>query len=102
MSEKGFTLLEMLVSLSIFLMISIFIIPSLIQVLIDRENLIIRNEGNVLLIEQLNHYNTIGTYKENVSTEGIDYYFYINNNRLYVYWTNRKNVQEKISYEVTS
>lgn len=100
MNERGFTLLEMLISLSILLMVSTFIIPSLMNVLIERKNLVIENEATILLNEQVHLYYHTGTFTELVEQDGIDYHFYKINNQIYVKWNNRDNEEEIRNYEV--
>lgn len=100
MNDKGFTLIEMLVSLSILLMISIYIIPSLLEVLTERKNLSIRNEGNLLLVEQINNYYLCGEFEKTIELNGVEYMFYIKNNHLFVEWLNRENILEKSNYEI--
>lgn len=100
MNERGFTLIEMLVSLSILIMISTFITPTLMEVLIDRKDLSLRNEGSVLLIDQMNQYYTYGKFTEEIDSKGVTYAFYKDGNRMYVTWKNQENKQEISSYEV--
>lgn len=100
LNEKGFTLIEMLASFSILLMISTFILPLLAEVVTERKNLELRNEGSVLLIEQVNHYHSTGNFEENIEIKGAEYHFYKSNNQLHVAWNNRNNKQEITGYEV--
>lgn len=100
MNERGFTLIEMLVSLSILLMISTMIIPTLMDVMTERKNLAIRNEGNVLLLEQMNEYYSDGTFKNEIDKDGVNYIFYLEDKQLVVKWMNRDNQEELCSYEV--
>lgn len=81
-------------------MISTLVTPRLMDVLIERKNLSIRNEGNVLLIEQINRYYVDGNFEEEVEKDGVVYTFYKLDNQIYVNWINRENVQEFINYEV--
>lgn len=100
MNERGFTLIEMLVSLSILLMISTMIIPTLMEVMTERKNLAIRNEGNLLLLEQINRYNSDKNFNNIIEKDGVIFTFYLEDKQLIVKWMNRDNQEELCSYEV--
>lgn len=100
MNDRGFSLIEMLVSLSILLMISTYIIPTLMEILTERKDLIIQNEGEILLLEQINTYQTNGYFKKEIELNGIVYTFTMLNNEMIVSWVNRNKEKEFYQYEV--
>ncbi|MCH1624914.1 type II secretion system protein [Ferdinandcohnia quinoae] len=51
--KKGFTLLEMLIALTIWLLLCTVFLPKLTVILIERKNIEIMNTGNKILSEEL-------------------------------------------------
>lgn len=101
MNEKGFSLVEMLVSISIVFMLSILILPSFMSILIERKNLVLRNEGHIILQEQLyTHYHLFSEIKETDERDGTTYSIQNTGKNICVTWENRKQQKEKICREI--
>lgn len=75
--EKGFTLIEMLLALTIWLMLCTMLLPKLMFVLVERKNIEIMNTGNIILNEELTHIfqdEWIGIGDEMIVKENITYH----------------------------
>ncbi|GGE73904.1 competence type IV pilus minor pilin ComGE [Priestia taiwanensis] len=55
-SDKGFTLLEVLISFSIVILLTAFILPAFTLLLVERKNNTAQHAANVLLQEKMHEY----------------------------------------------
>ncbi len=101
MNEKGFSLVEMLVSITIVFMMSILVVPSFMTILIERKDLVLRNEGNILMQEVIYaYYHDPTKMKTEDKREGTVYSIQIVGKDICITWKNRKQREELICREI--
>jgi competence protein ComGE len=85
--DKGFTLLEVLVSFSIVILFSAIILPTFTLMLTERKNNMIQHEANVLLQEKIHAYQVVGTItEERITINGVEYVTYGDEMNVYIEW----------------
>ncbi|MEH7238476.1 type II secretion system protein [Bacillus sp. JJ1562] len=95
--KRGFTMVEMLLSVSIWFLLCVTLLPQLMLIMTERRNTEIFNMGNQLLSEELqNEYNGASTLN-NVVKDGITYKFTKNFNEELQKWELCVTWEDKLS-----
>ncbi|MEH7224578.1 type II secretion system protein [Bacillus sp. JJ1566] len=95
--KRGFTMLEMLLSVSIWLMLCVTLLPQLMLIMTERRNTDIFNMGSQLLSEELQkEYNGESTLN-NVEKDGVTYKFSKSFNEGLQKWELCVNWEDKLS-----
>jgi prepilin-type N-terminal cleavage/methylation domain-containing protein len=97
MNERGFTLIEMLLSISVLFMLSSIIVPPLMKIFTERKNMYLENAALQFLMEQRHYYFYDSTNMTNeLEIEGVKIMLNINNKKICSTWMNKSNKEEQL------